>query len=471
MSELNTTEEQPNAVDFFQELHGIFYYMSFVSPLLNCTNGVTVSEGVNFAGLIPALPEEFSRANKWTQLRGILGPDPKGIPTVMDSIDLVPALLALNVKTPEDFLEKGYTNEVNFSESIPLTSSALLELVDRSQKSLQESDRSLVIRVLAGEYYTSPEYMHAAPNEEWTAYLRKDDAPAADDYVNVRTLYIHMHKTNKWFVLSLKFFDDSVGEKFLHNTCATYHFFELSDQGYKHLGCDGDFCMDFLGTGYLTFKAVMEDSDADVLVSEFTPWPAEVTTVEHRLQSVVELTEEYASQLNEEQADPYMTQRDFEGEPLQFVHGTQEEMIQELQNFIYAIMPPDMWAKAGITELEMRVISAGSADDSPTFDWEELTYESSGWTALTQDMSENDKNHLHDAIAHIVEGYRPCGFTMEYNDGAVDRRSGYSPSSFVIQFVLTPPSAHETIGSKMEINKNINSLANAALYIYENGAE
>lgn len=147
--------------------------------------------------------------------------------------------------------------------------------------------------------------------------------------------------------------------------------------------------------------------------------------IEERLQAY------FYEELNVELEDPFFDPGG-EGSELHFERGSQEELERLVRLFV--LTEPDVEAHAGE---EFRIYAAGEEDDPY------LESEDGYWS-----------ERLDALVTLALEENRPVGWSYDYNDGAYDRRSGYSLSSdcfgFDIDELLEAP-ARERMAARREL--------------------
>ena len=81
-----------------------------------------------------------------------------------------------------------------------------------------------------------------------------------------------------------------------------------------------------------------------------------------------------------------------------------------------------------------------------------MEWNDNGWSEIKESLG--DKFEFIDRAFEVaLNANQPCGHKWEYNDGAYDRRSGYTSEPHTLSFDIAVPSAHEQICAKVEIKK------------------
>lgn len=159
--------------------------------------------------------------------------------------------------------------------------------------------------------------------------------------------------------------------------------------------------------------------------------------------------EEQLESFKHEQEDPYIDPDELEGQELNFLCGSEENLEKMLTLICHAAIPMQLWDK--YSELEINVQSSTDDGEEAQVDYDNMRYDSS-WGEV-RDRFPTLAEHIENAFDTALSENTPTGHSWEYNDGAYDRESGYDKSPIRLDFVVTAPSAHEQIGAKMEINK------------------
>lgn len=147
---------------------------------------------------------------------------------------------------------------------------------------------------------------------------------------------------------------------------------------------------------------------------------------------------------NEKLEDPYLEDGDLEGDPLHFLCGNQEQLDELTVMILQATLTDKQWSQASNDKLSMTYVA--SYDDAEAH------------------ISENDygndvgdfleENPLVEAcLEEALTQNEPCGYTVEYNDGPHDRKSGYDDQAESVIIDIVRPSAHVKM---LQVSKLIN---------------
>ena len=142
--------------------------------------------------------------------------------------------------------------------------------------------------------------------------------------------------------------------------------------------------------------------------------------------------------INEELDDPYIDpDSDNTRQPLHFVCGSEQGMLELFTMIMQASMPDQVWNAIGTNHIEVPV--SASYEDEEAILGESYSGEHPGVDFI--ERNESVKNCIEEAITQN----EPQGYYWEYNDGAHNRRSGYSANRETVTIIIYRPTAHERI--------------------------
>lgn len=162
------------------------------------------------------------------------------------------------------------------------------------------------------------------------------------------------------------------------------------------------------------------------------------------------------------QSDAFVSEGDLQGEELNFLCGSQENLESMLTNVIHASIPFNVWADTAVTEIELLISSATDSGEAADLDTDGMSWNSNNWSLLIEKLGPKASDLLIEAIDACVGINTPCGHTWEYNDGPYDRASAYDKSPLRCHINISAPSAHEQIIAKCNI-KNMTNVLSASL--------
>lgn len=158
------------------------------------------------------------------------------------------------------------------------------------------------------------------------------------------------------------------------------------------------------------------------------------------------------------QEDPIIDVDNLESEPLQFTSGSEEELERLTTMVLHASIPLNVWDKCDLDSIDVSVRSSTDDGEEASIEVDDLVYPRVNSKSVRDILGDEHYNNITEALEAILSLNTPYGHTWEYNDGAYDRASGYDKSPHYVRFEIVKPSAHEQIGAKMELAKELNSI-------------
>jgi len=142
--------------------------------------------------------------------------------------------------------------------------------------------------------------------------------------------------------------------------------------------------------------------------------------------------------VNEDLDDPYIDpDSDNSRIPLHFVCGS-EAGLDELFNMIMqASLPDEFWNAAGVSSIEIPVHASMDEEEA-------CLSESYDGQYPGIDFIESNES-VQNCIEEAMTQNEPQGYYWEYNDGARNKRSGYSANAETVSITVYRPSSHERV--------------------------
>lgn len=260
---------------------------------------------------------------------------------------------------------------------------------------------------------------------KWKAYYPKDSPDSEGEFI-----YVHFEESDSWVAFRFEGVSEDTDVIQILNHDSS---FIVPDHEMKfHFSINSDFSDS--SNEYSYTSECNEKLDGN----KFFDLSKLYTEAEEQLES-----------FKHEQKDPYIDPDELEGQELNFLCGSEENLEKMLTLICHAAIPMQLWDK--YSELEINVLSSTDDGEEAQVDYDNMRYDSS-WGEV-RDRFPTLAQYVENAFDTALSENTPSGHSWEYNDGAYDRESGYDKSPIRLDFVVTAPSAHEQIGAKMEINK------------------
>lgn len=156
-------------------------------------------------------------------------------------------------------------------------------------------------------------------------------------------------------------------------------------------------------------------------------------------------SEIFWEEINPALSDPVIHPEDLEGEEFHYETGSEVQLKDEIRMILWCF--PELFA-AG-SPVEIRIQAATGEDNC-------------GWEF---DDNRRYPEVINDLMDLALERSRPVGGSWEYNDGAYDRRSGYSLSSDTVTCTIPRPSFHDVALARPKLVRFVaeNALTKRAL--------
>jgi hypothetical protein len=145
-------------------------------------------------------------------------------------------------------------------------------------------------------------------------------------------------------------------------------------------------------------------------------------------------------EINGEMDDPVLSSEDYGSEELVFESGSDEELERMVRLILYAF--PALW-EGDRDEIDLRVCARTENEGAHLDEYCEFMEDA--------DIPDTVKSPVCDLIELCLEWIDPYGWSMEYNDGAYGRASGYSESPNTADYTISRPSFHELAEAREEL--------------------
>ncbi len=149
---------------------------------------------------------------------------------------------------------------------------------------------------------------------------------------------------------------------------------------------------------------------------------------------------QFWDEINQQMDDPILTSDDFGGEELVFESGSSEELEQMVRLILYAF--PDLWDDDR-DEIDVVIRARSESTDAHLDEYCEFMED--------PDVPDESKSQISHLIELCLQWIDPYGWSLEYNDGAYGRTSGYSESADTLDYTISRPSFHELAEARGEL--------------------
>ncbi len=187
-----------------------------------------------------------------------------------------------------------------------------------------------------------------------------------------------------------------------------------------------------------------EDLDyaSDPIPFTWDPAILEEIGPEDDLQEVLEdhARELFWDEINRELEDPVLTEDDWGSEELTFEGGSSEELEEIVRLTLYNF--PELW-NDDRDEIDIVIYARTESEPASVSEYCDLMEDG--------EISSEVKQSISDLIGLSFNWIDPYGWTLEYNDGASERSSGYSESANSIDFTISRPSFHELAEAREQL--------------------
>lgn len=137
-------------------------------------------------------------------------------------------------------------------------------------------------------------------------------------------------------------------------------------------------------------------------------------------------------EINQQMDDPILTSDDFGSDELVFESGSSEELEQMVRLILYAFA--DLWDDDR-DEIDVVIRARSENADAHLDEYCEFMED--------PDLPDECKSEISQLIELCLQWIDPYGWSLEYNDGAYGRTSGYSESANTLDYTISRPSFHE----------------------------
>ena len=196
-----------------------------------------------------------------------------------------------------------------------------------------------------------------------------------------------------------------------------------------------------------TFKTdgtgIAEDHQYNDDKVEFT-WDPSIVEGEDE-SGIEDILSEYAhtrfwDDLNQQLNDPVLSSEDYGSEELVFENGSNEELERIVRLILYSV--PALWENDR-DEVDVVIRARTESEDAHLDEYCEFMED--------PDIPEKLRSRVDGLISLCLQWIDPYGWSMEYNDGAYGRTSGYSESANTLDYTVSRPSFHELAEAREEL--------------------
>jgi len=145
-------------------------------------------------------------------------------------------------------------------------------------------------------------------------------------------------------------------------------------------------------------------------------------------------------EINQQMDDPVLSMNDYGSENLLFESGNQEELERLIRLVLYCFSA--LW-EGSRDEIDISVLSR--TDHSTAGLDEYCTF------MEDPDIPDAIRSKVNDLLELCLEWIDPYGWSMEYNDGAYGRSSGYDERANALGYTVARPSFHELAEAREEL--------------------
>jgi len=146
--------------------------------------------------------------------------------------------------------------------------------------------------------------------------------------------------------------------------------------------------------------------------------------------------------LNEQLDDQVLSSEDFGSDEVVFESGSSEELERMVRHILYSF--PDLW-EDDREDIDVVIRTRGDNYDAQIDEYCELMEDA--------DISDDTKSGIRELVELCLQWIDPYGWSLEYNDGAYGRASGYDESANTLDYTISRPSFHELAEARPELLK------------------